>query len=340
MDFHWSEPKAGLQLYIQRVFIMDECADLLPMWLRFVKGVVDSNDLPLNVSREVLQQNRVVTQIRKGVVNKVLRTLEEMKEKEPNDFAKFYAQFGPVLKEGAAQDPEYRERLSELLLFDTTRSGDEPIDLATYVERMPEGQDAIWFLTGERRDVLKRSPYLEALLEKGQEVLLLTDPVDEFLANALREYKEQPLRAVDRGDLDESEEDSADTPEDLEGVFTFLKTALSGIKEVRVSHRLRDSAAVLVSGEGSVSAHLERLMKRLGRDGEVPPRELVLELNAEHPAVLAMQKLYEADPTDGRVEDIGRLLYDQAVLAEGSPVEDPTAMAARINKLIAENYGA
>ena len=331
IDFFWGEPRAGLQLYVQRVFIMDRCEDLLPLWLRFVHGVVDSSDLPLNVSREMLQRNRVVGQIRKGVVNKVLRTLEDMKKDEGAAYEKFFEQFGVVLKEGVAQDFEYRDRIARLLLFASTRPGEEWVDLPTYVERMAEGQEAIWYLTGERREQLERSPYLEALREKGEEVLLLTDPVDEFLVAALGEFEGKPLRAVDRGAL---ESEALPTPEEYEGLFTFLKTALPTVKEVRPSRRLRESAAVLVADEGSVSAHLQRVLRRLGREGEAPERELVLELNVEHPAVRALRELYEADRTDPRVEDMGRLLYDEAVLAEGSPIDDPAAFAARVNALI------
>jgi molecular chaperone HtpG len=290
------------------------------------------------VSRETLQKNRVVEQIRKGLVNKVLRTLEEMKEKERENYESFFAEFGATLKEGVANDPGNAQRIAKLLLFDSTRTkNDETVDLDTYLERMPEGQDTIWYLIGERRSLIERSPALEALREKGQEVLLLTDPVDEFLVAHLGEYEGKKLKAADRGELPEAESKDEEKAEELEGLFTFVKTALSGVKEVRASHRLRESAAVLVADEHGVSAHMERLMKRMGRGEELPPRERILELNPDHEAVRTMRALHEADPADPRVEDYAHLLYEQAVIAEGSTVDDPTAMAARINRLIARS---
>ena len=338
LDYYWGEPKAGLQLYIQRVFITSDCEELLPLYLRFVKGVVDSSDLPLNVSRETLQKNRVVEQIKKGLVNKVLKTLEETKEKERENYESFFTEFGATLKEGVAHDSGNAQRIAKLLLFDSTRTGDgETVDLDTYLERMPEGQDTIWYLIGERRSLIERSPALEALREKGQEVLLLTDPVDEFLVAHLGEYVGKKLKAADRGELDETESKDEEKGEELEGLFTFVKTSLSGVKEVRASHRLRESAAVLVADEHGVSAHMERLMKRMGRGDELPPRERILELNPDHEAVRTMRALHEADPSDPRVEDYANLLYEQAVIAEGSTVEDPSAMAARINRLIARS---
>jgi molecular chaperone HtpG len=337
MDFMWTEPKAGLQLYIQRVFIMDRCEDLMPLYLRFVKGVVDSSDLPLNVSREMLQKNRVVSQIRKGLVNKVLRELENMKKDEREAYEEFFAAFGTTLKEGVTQDHENRDRVAKLLLFRSTRCAEgETIDLEGYLGRMPEGQEQIWYLSGERENLIARSPALEALREKGEEVLLLTDPVDEFLVGALGEFEGKQLRAADRGELEESAEDAdpASDAGEFEPLFTFLKTSVEGLKDVRLSKRLRESAAVLVAGEHGVSAQLERIMKQMGRGDELPPRERVLELNGDHAAVKSLQKLHGADPGDPRVEDIAHLLYDQAVIAEGSAIDDPVAMAARMNRLI------
>jgi molecular chaperone HtpG len=336
MDFMWTEPKAGLQLYIQRVFIMDQCEELMPLYLRFVKGVVDSSDLPLNVSRETLQNNRVVTQIRKGIVNRVLRELETMKKDEAEAYGEFFTAFGSTLKEGVNQDHENRERIAKLLLFRSTETGEgETIDLDGYVERMAEGQESIWFLSGEREELLAASPALEALREKGEEVLLLTDPVDEFLVSALGEFDGKSLKAADRGELDaDSDQESDEDAGEFSGLFDFLKTSIAELSGVRLSKRLRSSAAVLVAGEHGVSAQLERIMRQMGRGNELPPRERVLELNAEHPAVQALQQLHAADPSDRRVEDIAHLLYDQAVIAEGSAVEDPAAMAARMNRLI------
>jgi molecular chaperone HtpG len=337
-DFHWGEPKAGLQLYVQRVFIMDRCEDLMPLWLRFVKGVVDSSDLPLNVSREMLQDSRVVRQIRKGLVHRVLKELEELLENDRAAYQNFFDEFGSVLKEGVAQDHEHRDRLARLLTFVSTRTKadeGERVTLTEYVERMPEGQDKIFYLVGENLASLKKSPYLEGLREKGYEVLLLTDAVDEFAIAALREFEEKPLVAVDHGDLEDAGAEVDDEKKEaFEGLMTFLKTAIGGLKEVRLSRRLRESAACLVVEEGAASAHMERIFAAMGRADEVPAAERILELNPDHAAVQALQKIYDADPTDGRVEDFGQLLYDQAVLAEGSKLADPSDLARRINRLI------
>jgi molecular chaperone HtpG len=336
MDFMWTEPKAGLQLYIQRVFIMDQCEELMPLYLRFVKGIVDSSDLPLNVSRETLQNNRVVAQIRKGLVNRVLRELETMKKDEAEAYGNFFTAFGSTLKEGVNQDHENRDRIAKLLLFRSTRTGEgETVDLEGYVARMADDQENIWFLSGEREDLLSASPALEALREKGEEVLLLTDPVDEFLVAALGEFDGKNLKAADRGELDSPEDsDQEEEAGEFASLFDFLKTSITGLSGVRLSKRLRSSASVLVAGEHGVSAQLERIMRQMGRGDELPPRERVLELNGDHAAVKALQSLHAADPSDPRVEDIAHLLYDQAVIAEGSAIEDPAAMAERMNRLI------
>jgi molecular chaperone HtpG len=270
-------------------------------------------------------------------VNKVLRELENMKKDEREAYEEFFAAFGTTLKEGVTQDHENRDRVAKLLLFRSTRCAEgETIDLEGYLGRMPEGQEQIWYLSGERENLIARSPALEALREKGEEVLLLTDPVDEFLVGALGEFEGKQLRAADRGELEESAEDAdpASDAGEFEPLFTFLKTSVEGLKDVRLSKRLRESAAVLVAGEHGVSAQLERIMKQMGRGDELPPRERVLELNGDHAAVKSLQKLHGADPGDPRVEDIAHLLYDQAVIAEGSAIDDPVAMAARMNRLI------
>ncbi len=335
-DFYWGEPKGGLQLYVQRVFVLDQCEDLMPLWLRFVKGVVDSSDLPLNISREMLQDSRVVRQIRKGLVNRVLKELEEMIEKDRDAYQRFFEEFGAVLKEGVAQDAEHRERIARLLTFRSTRTDDdETVTLGEYVERMADGQEKIYYLAGENLAALRSSPYLEGLQEKGFEVLLLTDTVDEFAFQSLREFEGKPLQAIDHGDLEDAgEEVEKEKQEQFEGLLTFLRTAIDGLKEVRLSRRLRESAACLVVDEGAASANMERLFAAMGRAGEIPTADRILELNADHPAVQAMQKLYDTDPKDQRVEDYGRLLYDQAVLAEGSKLKDPADLARRINRLI------
>jgi molecular chaperone HtpG len=333
----FGEARSGLQLYIQRVFIMDRCEDLLPDYLRFMRGVVDSSDLPLNVSREMLQDDALVRRIRKSLTGKVLKSLAELKKDDRPRYETFFSRLGPVLKEGLARDPENRDRLADLLLFESTRTArGEWTTLEHYVAGMTEGQDAVWYLIGEERSQIEASPWLESLKEKGQEVLLLTDPVDEFLVHALGEYQGKPLRAVDR-EAPAGDEIPATVRESYEGLLGRLGRALSQVQEVRLSARLRESASCLVAAEGALGAHMERLLERMGKGDELPERRRILELNPEHPTVQALRRLHESDPDDGRVEDCGRLLYDEAVLAEGSRLEDPAGFARRLNRIVEES---
>ena len=337
-DFLYTPPRSGLQLYVKRVLIMHECEELLPPYLRFVKGVVDSSDLPLNVSREMLQHNPLLAKIRGNLVNRVLKTLEEMRDGEYDNYLKFYREFGMVLKEGIGTDWPNRQRIADLLLFESTKT--EPgkyTTLSKYVEAMPSDQKEIYYLAGETRSMLEDSPYVEAFKAKGQEVLLLTEPIDEYVAGSLHEYKGKTLRAVDRGHI-EADQDAAQrlkaAEQRLKGLLETLKGKLNEVKDVRLSTRLKDSAAVLVADEGAPSAHLERLMQRLGRAEDVPAARRILELNPDHAAVQALEQLHTRDPNDPRLETYARLLYDQAVIAEGSRVQDPAAFARRINELI------
>jgi molecular chaperone HtpG len=336
-DLVWGESKKGVQLYIRRVFIMDDREALLPNYLRFVKGVVDSPDLPLNVSREMLQQSAPLEKIRSNLVNKLLRTLEEMKKKEYDAYEKFYRELGSFLKEGIYQDRPNRQALADLLLLESTKT--EPGKFTTlkeYAERMPADQTEIYYLVGETRGLLEHAPYLEALRARGWEVLLLTDPIDEFVVQALTDYKGKPLRAADRA------EPPAEPPADelkqrFAGLLDFFKAKLESVKEVRLSSRLKESAACLVAEPGAAGAHMERLLERAGRAGELPASKRILELNPEHPAVVALQQLHARSADDPRLENYGRLLYDEAVLAEGSRVPDPAAFARRINELVAKD---
>jgi molecular chaperone HtpG len=334
-DLLWGGDRhKGLQLYIQRVFIMDDSEALLPPYLRFVKGVVDSPDLPLNVSREILQQSAPLEKIKANLVNKVLNTLEELKNKEPDAYLRFFHELGALLKEGVHQDWSNRERLAGLLLFESTQT--EPgkfTSLGEYLERMPADQSEVLYLVGEGRELLEQSPYLEAFKAKGQEVLLLTEPIDEFVVAALPEYKGKKLRAVDKGELGQAEV-AEDKKKAFGPLLDFLKGKLGEVKDVRLSNRLKESAACLVADEGAMGAHLERLMQRMGRGKELPESKKILELNADHPAVAALQALHARDAADPRVESYARLLYDQAVIAEGSKVKDPLAFARRINELL------
>jgi molecular chaperone HtpG len=336
-DLMFADHRRGLQLYIQRLFIMDDCEALLPQYLRFVKGVVDSPDLPLNVSREILQQSAPLEKIKSNLVNKLLSTFDEMKRKEYDAYVDFFKELGPVLKEGVHQDWNNRQRVAELLLFESTKT--EPGKFTTldqYVEAMPVAQTEIYYLIGETREMLENSPYLESFKAKGQEVLLLTDPIDEFVASSLPEFKGKKLKAVDKGELSSSEQDEAKKKE-FEPLCDYLKAKLPEIKDVRLSNRLKESAVCLVADEGDMSAHMERLMARYGRDKETPASKKILEVNGEHPAVQAMRKLLAKDVGDARLEKYTRLLYDQAVIAEGSKVKDPLGMAQRINELLARD---
>jgi molecular chaperone HtpG len=336
-DLLWGDQKKGLHLYIQRVFIMDDCEALLPLYLRFVKGIVDSPDLPLNVSREMLQQSAPLEKIRSNLTNKVLNTLDEMKKKEHDAYVRFFRELGVLLKEGASQDWSNREQLAGLLLFESTRT--EPgqlTDLDQYLERMPVSQKEIFYLIGESRALLEHSPYLETFRAQGQEVLLLTEPIDEFVVQGLHEYKGKKLKAVDRGQLDATGVDEA-RKKAYQGLLDLLREKLPEIKEARLSNRLKESAACLVAEEGALGRQMQEMLRRLGRGGELPPEQKVLEINPDHPAVVAVHKLVERDRTDPRVEKYCRLLYDQAVVAEGAPVKDPVAFARLINELLVKD---
>jgi len=336
-DYYMSEPKPHLHLYVNRVYITDACENLLPTYLRFVKGVVDSSDLPLNVSREMLQDNAMVRKIQSNLVKRLLSSLEEMKTKEYDKYCKFFAAFGATLKEGVTRDHANREKLGELVLFQSTRTEDGKfLSLDDYVSQMGEDQKEIYYLCGDSVGMLRHSPYLEVFKSRGQDVLLMEEPVDPFFAEALSEYKGKTLQAVDQGALEPSESEAIPdtTKTAFEGVLKTLSEGMSGdIKEVRLSGRLRESAACLVADEGQMNAQMERMMKQFGGGAPAAPR--ILELNPEHDAVKALLSLYEKDPKAGDVMELGRLFLDQAVIAEGSKIKDPSAFARRLNLLIA-----
>jgi molecular chaperone HtpG len=319
---------------------MEHCEKLLPPYLRFVKGVVDSADLPLNVSREMLQENPLLDQIRKNVTKAVLKALEEMKSDEYEKYVAFFKELGPILKEGPGRDYENRERIAELFLFESSNTpAGQFTTLPKYVEAMPAEQKEVLYLTGESREQIEHSPYLEAPRSKGQDVLLLTDPVDEFMASALNRFKDKPLRAVDRVDPGDASVEASEKIRYAK-LLESLKDKLPEVADVRLSGRLKESAACLVAAEGSVSAHVERLLERWGKTDLYGPAKRVLELNPAHPVVQALERLHEKDAADPRVESYARLLYDEAVIAEGSRVKDPAALARRINELLLRDAGA
>lgn len=336
-DLLFGDSKKGLHLYIRRVFIMDDCEALLPSYLRFVRGVVDSPDLPLNVSREMLQQSAPLDKIKSNLVNKILRTLEEMKNNDLDSFLTFFQELGVFLKEGLIQDPANRDALAELMLFESTKTeAGKVTSLAEYVQRLPGDQTAIYYLSGENRAVTEHSPLLESFQGKGQEVLFFLDPIDEFLTQSWTEYKGKKLQAVDKGDLGGSAIETG-TKAKFQPLLDYFKEKLPDIKEARLSNRLKESAVCLVADEWAVGAHMERLMARMGRGGEHPPAKRILEVNPDHPLVDMMQKRLAHNPRDEKLDRYCRLLYDQAVVAEGSRVKDPVTFARLINELLVKD---
>ncbi len=332
------EQTRGLKLYVRRVFIMDDAEHLLPRYLRFVRGVIDSDDLPLNVSREILQHNRLLDRIRAASVKRVLGLLENMAEKEPDKYATFWRQFGRVLKEGPAEDFANRERIAKLLRFSSTlENKEEPdVSLADYVARMKEGQQAIYYVTADSFKAAASSPHLELFRKKGIEVLLLGDPVDEWLVTHLHEFDGKRLTSIAKGDLDLGELADADDKQALEQaaeeykpLLERLKTALGEqVREVRLTNRLTDSPACLVVDAHEFGLGLQRLLKAAGQSlGETRP---ILELNPEH--VLVRRLREEAD--DDRFRDRALVLFDQALLAEGGQLDDPAAYVRRVNRLL------
>ncbi len=341
-DLFFREHKKGVQLYVKRVFITDKCENLIPDYLRFVKGVVDSSDLPLNVSREILQEDVQLKRIEKSLVGKVLSTLAEMKEKDNEQYLKFFKEFGPVLKEGLHFDFANKEKLQELVLFESsTKGAGELVSMKEYVERMPEGQTEIYFITGTSRSLVEKSPHLEIFKKKGYEVFFLLDPVDEWVAQALTEYDGKKLKAVDRGDLElgteeerkELEAKKEEQGKQHKGLLEFFSEKLAeSVKEVRFSGRLTDSACCLVADDFGMNANMERILKAMNQD--VPESKRILELNPDHPLIAVLSELYEKDKEDPRLADYGELLLDQALLTEGSPIKDPLRFTKLVTQLM------
>lgn len=328
----------GVKLYVQRVFILDDAEQLVPRYLRFVRGVVDSNDLPLNVSREILQSNRVIDRIRAGSVKKLLGLLEDMAAKRPEDYATFWGEFGAVLKEGIVEDPENRETIAGLLRFPSTHDDTVPgtVSLADYIGRMQEGQDKLYYITADSVAAAKNSPHLEVFRKKGIEVLLLTDRVDEWVMAHLTEYDGKSFQHVAKGALDLGEAESEDEKVAKEKRETESRELLKRIKtalgervgEVRVTHRLTDSPACLVADEAGLSSHLQRILKEAGQ--AVPDMQPHLEINPDHPLVTRL----DAEKAGERFDEWAQLLFEQAVLAEGGELEDPATFVRRMNRIL------
>ena len=332
------EQRHGVKLYVQRVFIMDDAEHLMPRYLRFVRGVIDSNDLPLNVSREILQSSKVVDGIRAGSVKKVLGLLEDLATNDSEKYSRFWKEFGRALKEGPAEDYGNREQIAKLLRFASTHTDgpEQTVSLVDYIGRMKEGQDKIYYITAESFAAAKNSPHLEIFRKKGLEVLLLSDRVDEWLMSHLTEFQGKHLQSVAKGALDldkiASEEEKQEQKQ-AEDQFKDLLTRIKGVlgdqvNEVRISSRLTDSPACLVVDDHALSAHLERLLRDAGQN--IPMNKPYLELNPQHPLVTRLKDEANAE----RFSDWTHLLFEQAMLAEGGQLEDPASFVKRLNGLL------
>jgi molecular chaperone HtpG len=327
----------GLKLYVRRVFIMDDNEHLLPPYLRFIRGVVDSNDLPLNVSREILQHNKQIDSIRAGIVKKVLSTLEGLVKNSPEKYATFWKEFGKVFKEGVIDDTSNKERIAKLLRFSSTHDDNSTpaISLEDYVGRMKEGQNKIYYITAESFAAAKNSPHLEIFRKKGIEVLLLSDQIDEWLGTHLTEFDGKNLQSVTKGQLDlgdlENEEEKKEAEkatDELKPILERIKNVLNDkVKEVRVTYRLTNSPACLVADEHAMDASLERLLKSAGQ--AMPASQPIIEINPQHPIIQALKD--EQDET--RFNDWSNILFDQALLSEGGQLEDPAAFVNRLNNM-------
>ena len=332
------EKRHGIKLYVRRVFIMDDAEQLMPSYLRFVRGVVDSEDLPLNVSREILQRNRQIDSIRGASVKKVLGVLEGMAKNAPENYATFWAQFGNVIKEGPAEDFSNIERIAKLMRFASTHNdGDaQDVSLDDYIGRMKDGQDKIYYITADSFAAAKHSPHLEVFRKKGIEVLLMSDRVDEWMMNYLNEFDGKSFQSIAKGDLDlgtledaEEKEEAKKVEDDFKDVISRIQGCLGDkVKEVRVSHRLTSSPACLVVQEQDMAVSFQKILKQAGHD--VPTLQPVLEVNPTHPLVARLKE--EAD--DDRFGDWSHVLFDQAMLAEGGQLDDPAGFVSRLNDLL------
>ena len=338
-DLWQREGAHGLKLYVQRTFIMDEAEQFLPMYLRFVKGVLDSSDLPLNISRELLQQNQQVDAIRSALTKRVLDMLSKMANKQPEDYIRFWDTFGAVLKEGSAEDFTNREKIADLLRFATSRDDEaaQRISLKQYVEAMKDDQQSIYYVVAENHATAKNSPHIEALRKQGVEVLLLSDRVDEWLMSHLAEYDGKPLRDVAKGEWDQSadDEESKKALEEAEKASESLIERMRGVLSDRVAGirpttRLTSSPACLTVAEYEMGAQMRRIMEAAGQ--EMPETKPTMEINVEHPL---LQRLDQESDED-RFADLAQILLDQAALAEGSVLEDPATYVARLNTLLVE----
>ncbi len=346
MDLFDPVRRHGVKLYVKRIFITDDCEDLVPRWLRFLRGIVDSEDLPLNISREMLQSNPLLAKIRAGVTTRVLNELKKKAEKAPDDYAVFWDNFGAVVKEGLYEDGTQRDKLLELIRFRSTH-GDALVSLDEYVERMKPGQEHIFYITGEDAAAIGKSPQLEGFAARGIEVLLLSDPIDGFWVPTVGSYKEKAFKSVTQGGADlskiepDAESDKDEKPAETKGLdalIAALKLALKdAIKDIRASERLTGSAVCLVADEDALDMNLERLLKQHGQINTVSAR--VLELNPSHPLIVKLCARAQEDGAVDALEDTAWLLLDQARVLEGEPVADPVDFARRLAAAMEKGIG-
>ncbi len=338
-DLHFAPRSEGVNLYIRNVFIMNDCRDLVPSWLRFLRGVVDSEDLPLNISREILQEDPLIRLIRKSLVRRVLAVLKKLMSDDREKYVRLWKEFGPVIKEGLASfdgaEKENREAILEICLFQSASSGDGFLSLGEYVEAMKEGQPGIYYITGRKLSILRGSPLLERSRENGYDVLLLADPVDEVIAPGLPHFMGKEFRSLERGDALPPEEEKQDGAR-TKGLASFLREVLSeSVKEVKISSRLTESPACLVSEDDGASFNMERILRSMGQD--VPPMKRIFEINPEHPVISKMDRILASGGSEEKLKEYAFLLHDQCVLAEGGQIADPASFAGRLSALLAEN---
>lgn len=343
MDLFYRDSQFGIHLYVRRVFIMDDCREILPDYLRFVKGVVDSEDLSLNMSREILQQDRQVKKMSNGIVNKILDALKQIQKKDDDKYNQFWAEFGIAFKEGLINDFENKDALLELLLCQSSAEAEKLTTLQSYVDRMKDDQEYIYYLTGESRQAVENSPHLEAFKEKGYEVLYFTDPVDDIWLQSVLEYKEKQLQSVGKGEAElgteeekkKAEESRKEKQETYGSLLEKIQKDLDeDIKEVRLSSRLTTSAACLVLDESDMTPQMEKLMAQMGQD--VPKTKRILELNPEHPILEKLQAIFDKDQQSEELSDYSSLLHGQALLAEGGQIDDPGKFAKLVSNLMVQ----
>jgi molecular chaperone HtpG len=335
-DLYDRESSQGIKLYVQRVFIMEDAEKLMPRYLRFVRGLIDSNDLPLNVSREILQGSKVIDSIRSGSTKKVLGMLEKMAKNDPEKYQKFWTEFGRVLKEGPAEDFANRDKIGKLLRFATTHddAAEQTVSLDDYIGRMQEGQDKIYYIAADTHAAAKSSPHLEIFRKKGIEVLLLSDRVDEWLTSHLMEFEGKKLQSVAKGQLDlgddeASEKELEEKAKSAEKLLKRMKKSLDEkVEDVRVTNRLTDSPACIVLNEQDMAMHMQRILKEAGH--EMPVTKPILEINPDHPIV----KQLDGEKSKKKFDDWSAILFDQALLAEGGQLDDPAGFVAKLNKML------